>query len=78
LSYYLELNTNLVFGTWSTNGYTEVGGNDLGSGFEIVTNQVPTTETNQFIRLRISTDVYTPRFKPLFVFWVRVDGNEYM
>jgi hypothetical protein len=56
LSYYLELNTNLVSGTWSTNGYTEVGGNDLGSGFEIVTNQVPTTETNH-IYLLDATDL---------------------
>jgi len=54
LAYGLELNTNLVSGTWTTNGYSESGFGDLGNGFESVTNQVPTIQTNQFIRLRLS------------------------
>jgi len=53
LDYYLELNTNLVVGSWSTNGYSETGTMPLETGFEAVTNQIPTTEANRFIRLRI-------------------------
>jgi len=56
LDYSLELNTNLVSGVWSTNGYAETGTAPLETGFEAVTNQVPTTEMNRFIRLRISVD----------------------
>ena len=54
LNYWLELNTNLVSGTWNTNGYTEVGAGPLEPGFEAVTNRISTeSETNRFIRLRI-------------------------
>ncbi|VGO16317.1 hypothetical protein PDESU_04908 [Pontiella desulfatans] len=56
LGYLLELNTNLITGIWGTNGYTESGTAPLESGFEAVTNQIPTAVSNQFIRLRISTE----------------------
>ena len=57
LNYWLELNTNLVSGAWNTNGYIEVDSAPLETGFEAVTNHIPTaSETNRFIRLRISID----------------------
>jgi hypothetical protein len=56
LDYWLELNTNLVSATWNTNGYTETGAAPIETGFEAVTNEIYTTETNRFIRLRISID----------------------
>ena len=56
LAYWLELNTNLSSGIWITNGYSEAGTAPLETGFEAVTNRIPTTEANQFIRLRISID----------------------
>ncbi|VGO19646.1 CBM96 family carbohydrate-binding protein [Pontiella sulfatireligans] len=57
LAYRLELNTNLVSNGWNANGYSEVGTAPLETGFEAVTNQISTeSETNQFIRLRISID----------------------
>ena len=56
LDYYLELCTDLVSNDWNTNGYAEAGFAPLETGFEAVTNQILTTETNQFIRLRISID----------------------
>jgi len=57
LDYWLELNTNLVAGSWTSNGYVEVNAGPLEGGFEAVTNRISTeSETNQFIRLRISID----------------------
>jgi len=57
LDYWLELCTNLTAGGWSTNGNFEVNAGPLEAGFEAVTNRISTeSETNQFIRLRISID----------------------
>ena len=56
LNYSLELGTNLVSGVWSTNGYTESGTAPLEPGFEAVTNRIPATEPNQFIRLKVSIE----------------------
>ncbi len=57
LGYWLELNTNLVSDTWTSNGYVEVDTGQLETGFESVTNRISTdAETNRFIRLRISID----------------------
>jgi hypothetical protein len=57
LEYWLELNTNMMSGSWTSNGYTEVNAGPLETGFEAVTNRISTeSETNQFIRLRISIE----------------------
>ncbi|VGO23115.1 hypothetical protein SCARR_05218 [Pontiella sulfatireligans] len=54
LTYYLELNTNLTTQSWTTNGYTLIGGSQDIGGFRTVTNQVPTGgNSSLFIRLQI-------------------------
>jgi len=51
----VERNTNLVAGTWTTNGISETGTASAEAGFEIVTNQIPTTGVDeQYVRLKIS------------------------
>ncbi|VGO19359.1 CBM96 family carbohydrate-binding protein [Pontiella sulfatireligans] len=54
LSYNLEECTNLVSNDWNIVYGLPVGVSPLEPGFEAVTNQIPATETNQFIRLRIN------------------------
>ena len=54
LTYALEECTNLISNDWNTVTNPPTGSAPLESGFESVTNTIPTTETNQFIRLRIS------------------------
>ncbi len=57
LGYYLELCSDLVSNSWSSTGYSETGTAPLETGFEAVTNRIPTeTEINRFIRLRISIE----------------------
>ncbi|VGO19353.1 CBM96 family carbohydrate-binding protein [Pontiella sulfatireligans] len=56
LSYALEECTNLISNDWSTVTDLPFGTAPLGAGFEAVTNKIPTTEENQFIRLHISLD----------------------
>jgi len=56
LGYWLELNTNLISGSWSSNGYVEVNTGPLETGFESVTNRIEADGTNQFVRLMISND----------------------
>lgn len=54
LDYRLETSTNLVSGTWTNSGYTElptVG--TIDPDFESITNQIPTELDETFIRLRI-------------------------
>ncbi|VGO16311.1 hypothetical protein PDESU_04902 [Pontiella desulfatans] len=53
LTYWLESNTNLLTGNWNSNSYFTSGTGSSAPGFETVTNEIPTTETNRFIRLRI-------------------------
>jgi hypothetical protein len=57
LDYYLELNTDLVFGSWTNNGGYEVvgtGDDAFGAGFDAVTNHISTeSKTMEFIRLQI-------------------------
>jgi hypothetical protein len=54
LDYFLELNTNLAAGFWTTNGIAPSGKSESSSGFEHVTNQISTALFPvQFIRLRI-------------------------
>ncbi|VGO22330.1 polysaccharide lyase family 8 super-sandwich domain-containing protein [Pontiella sulfatireligans] len=56
LAYIVERNTNLVSGTWTTNGVSETGFAPAETGFEIVTNEVPTdVEPHQYIRLKIKS-----------------------
>ncbi|WP_168433072.1 right-handed parallel beta-helix repeat-containing protein [Pontiella sulfatireligans] len=56
LIYTLEESTNLVSNDWNIISVLPSGTAPLEPGFEAVTNQIPATETNQFIRLRISID----------------------
>lgn len=57
LSYYLELSTNLLAHTWTTNGYNLIGTSQDTGGFRIVTNQIPIQGNDTlFIRLKIQYD----------------------
>lgn len=52
IAYFLELTTDLVYGTWTNAGYAVVGTGDIDAEFESVTNRVSTAaEAKQFIRL---------------------------
>ncbi len=53
LDYTLEVATNLLAGSWSTNFHMEVATAPLEVGFESVTNRVDTVPDSRFIRLRI-------------------------
>ncbi|MDF7824895.1 hypothetical protein P4B35_12805 [Pontiellaceae bacterium B12227] len=53
LTYYLELTDNLVIGTWTNMGYTVTGTNVTGGSYDQVTNSVPTTDPQTFIRLTV-------------------------
>ncbi|VGO18167.1 carbohydrate binding domain-containing protein [Pontiella sulfatireligans] len=54
LNYYVELNDNLVHGTWTNSGYTVTGTEVTGGTLDFVTNEVSTVvEDAQFIRLII-------------------------
>ncbi|VGO18616.1 hypothetical protein [Pontiella sulfatireligans] len=55
LSYYLELNDELVEGTWTNSGYeADIGSFAIDASFETVTNRVSTESLDaQFIRLQI-------------------------
>jgi len=56
LSYALVGCTNLLTNTWSAVINPPSGIAPLETGFEAVTNQIPATEANQFIRLQITID----------------------
>lgn len=59
LSYVLELdaNANLTMALWSTNGIESVGSGDLPGGELIsVTNRVPSTDAQEFLRLNVEFD----------------------
>jgi len=53
LSYALETTTNLVSSGWTNSGYFVVATNVTGGTFDYVTNTIPTTLDQTFIRLRI-------------------------
>ena len=53
LSYYLELTDDLVNGTWTNSGYSVVATNVTGGTFDYVTNQIPTLDSETFIKLII-------------------------
>jgi len=54
LDYHLELTPELVISSWTNNGYSVTGTNDLGTGFAEITNTVPTDLDAKFIRLIIA------------------------
>ncbi|QHI69142.1 hypothetical protein [Tichowtungia aerotolerans] len=51
LTYYLELNTDLVSGTWTNTGYIVAGTNLTGGTFDFVTNTTDMASDVKFIRL---------------------------
>ncbi len=53
LLYNVEASTNLVSGTWSTNGVTPAGSGPLDAEFDSVTNRIATDAEERFIRLRV-------------------------
>ncbi|VGO14172.1 hypothetical protein PDESU_02731 [Pontiella desulfatans] len=54
LLYYVEVNDNLVHGTWTNSGYDITGTNVTGVTLDYVTNAVPTTDkAAKFIRLKV-------------------------
>jgi hypothetical protein len=54
LSYFLETNPNLMFGTWTNDNYEVIGTGSLDAEFNAVTNRVSTDAADaQFIRLQI-------------------------
>ena len=53
LAYSLELNTDLVLGTWTNAGYIVTGTNVTGNALDFVTNVTDTTDNEKFIRLII-------------------------
>jgi hypothetical protein len=52
LTYYLELNDDLVYGTWTNSGYTKegTGVDGFGAGFDAVTNKIPADLAEKYIR----------------------------
>jgi hypothetical protein len=53
LTYYLEMSTDLVSGTWTNAGYTVDGTNVTGGTLDFVTNTTDMVEDQKFIRLII-------------------------
>ncbi|RKX47757.1 MAG: hypothetical protein DRP64_00165 [Verrucomicrobia bacterium] len=53
LAYWLETTENLSIPSWANSGYSVVATNVTGGLFDFVTNSVPTTADENFIRLRI-------------------------
>ena len=54
LAYWLETSTNLVSNSWTNSGYAELPMNGtIDADFEAVTNTVPATDSQTFIRLRV-------------------------
>lgn len=54
LDYHLELNTTLIGGSWTNDGYTVSGTSIFDADFDTVTNRIPTAaDNNQFIQLKI-------------------------
>ncbi len=53
LTYYLELNTDLVAGAWTNAGYRIYGTNVTGGDLDFVTNLTTTVDSKKFIRLKI-------------------------
>jgi hypothetical protein len=56
LSYFIELNSDLIVGTWSNMGYTITGTNVTGGDLDFVTNSTGAAEDQKFIRLMIEQD----------------------
>lgn len=54
LNYELEACTNLVFGSWTNFNYVVLGTNDTGGAFSEVTNRIPVSDPQLFIRLKVT------------------------
>ena len=54
LVYTVETTTNLLSGTWTSEGYTVTETNVTGESLDLVTNEVDTVENEMFIRLNIT------------------------
>jgi hypothetical protein len=55
LTYTIQVNDNLVIGTWTNSGYTVEGVavDGFGGGFDAVTNRVPAVDAQKFIRTHV-------------------------
>jgi len=54
ISYTIEVNDNLIYGTWTNANYQSVGTGVIDADFISITNRIPTdVKDEQFIRLRI-------------------------
>ncbi len=53
ITYYLKLNTDLVYGTWTNAGYDVLGTNVTGGPLDFVTNVTDMVDAKKFIRLII-------------------------
>ena len=57
ISYTMEVNDNLIYGTWTNANYESMGTGFIDADFNSVTNRIPTdVEDEQFIRLRIEEE----------------------
>ncbi|VGO20674.1 CBM96 family carbohydrate-binding protein [Pontiella sulfatireligans] len=56
LDYQVITTTNLVTGTWSTNGCVETGDAEIDAAFEFVTNAVAMDQPHRFLQLLIEMD----------------------
>ncbi|MDF7824528.1 hypothetical protein P4B35_10930 [Pontiellaceae bacterium B12227] len=57
IKYQVEVSTNLVFDSWTTNGIEWVGSGIVSPGFDSITNRVPGSgQQQQFIRTRIESN----------------------
>jgi len=57
LAYFLETADNLVLGgSWTEDGYTELGTEVTGGLFDFVSNSIPTSASETFIRLRVQNN----------------------
>ncbi len=55
ITYHLELNTDLVSGTWVNAGYEVLGTNDTGGDLDFVTNVTDTVDSQKYLRLIIES-----------------------
>jgi len=56
LDYYLEINTDLIYGAWTNMGYSSVSGPSGTPDWDSVTNTVPADVAEKFIRLIIKNN----------------------
>ncbi len=57
LTYHIEVNDNLIVGTWTNSGYSTVGTGMINDDFDAVTNRISTdTKDKQYIRLIVEAE----------------------